>query len=103
MTALIDSFKISMNVLNPTGGPVLAAVSGGADSMALMHLLHRAEVPCAVAYFDQQTRQGQSAEDGRFVARARMGKKPIKGSPIVVNDLLVLASTDGDIGAFRIR
>lgn len=44
-----------------------------------------------------------SMEDGRFVARARMGKKPIKGSPIVVNDLLVLASTDGDIAAFRIR
>lgn len=67
MTALIDSFKIALNGLNPAGGPVLAAVSGGADSMALMHLLHRSGSPCAVAYFDHQTRQGASAEDGRFV------------------------------------
>ncbi len=70
MTALIDTFKIAMNGLNPTGGPVLAAVSGGADSMALMHILHRAKVPCAVAYFDHHTRQGESVEDGRFVAKA---------------------------------
>ncbi|MBL7648737.1 MAG: tRNA lysidine(34) synthetase TilS [Candidatus Hydrogenedentes bacterium] len=70
MTTLIDTFKKSIAALNPTGGPVLAAVSGGADSVALMHLFHRAAAPCAVACFDHQTRQGESAEDGRFVAAA---------------------------------
>jgi outer membrane protein assembly factor BamB len=44
-----------------------------------------------------------STEDGRFVARERMGKKSIKGSPVVVNDLLVVTSTDGEIAAYRIR
>lgn len=67
---LIDTFKTAINALHPSGGTVLAAVSGGADSMALMHLLHRAGVPCAVACFDHQTRQGASAEDLRFVAEA---------------------------------
>lgn len=54
--------------LLPEGGPVLAAVSGGADSMALLHLIHRTGNPCGVAYFDHQTRQGASAADGEFVA-----------------------------------
>lgn len=48
----------------------LVAVSGGADSMALLHLLHRAGLAGAVAHFDHQTREGASAEDAAFVARA---------------------------------
>lgn len=51
-------------------GPVLAAVSGGADSMALMHLLHRAGRLGAVATFDHHTRDGESARDADFVATA---------------------------------
>ncbi len=70
MTALIDTFKKSIAEIHSGGGTVLVAVSGGADSMALLHLLHRACVSCGVAYFDHQTRQGESAEDGRFVAEA---------------------------------
>ncbi len=70
MKTLIDTFKKSISELHSGGGPVLAAVSGGADSIALMHLLHRTVVPCGVAYFDHQTRQGESAKDGRFVAEA---------------------------------
>ena len=70
MTTLIDTVKQSIAELHDGGGTVLAAVSGGADSMALIHLLHRAEVPCAIAYFDHHTRQGESTEDGRFVAVA---------------------------------
>jgi tRNA(Ile)-lysidine synthase len=68
MAALIDTFKKSIAELHSGGGTVLTAVSGGADSIALMHLLPRADVSCGVAYFDHQTRQGESAEDGRFVA-----------------------------------
>ena len=66
--ALVDTFKKSLSAFPLGGGPVLVAVSGGADSMALLHLIHRAGVPCGVAYFDHHTRQGASAEDGRFVA-----------------------------------
>lgn len=44
-----------------------------------------------------------SMDDGRFVARARFGKKALRGSPIVVDDLLIVTSTDGEIAAFRVR
>ncbi|SDD47760.1 outer membrane protein assembly factor BamB [Aquimonas voraii] len=44
-----------------------------------------------------------SMEDGRFLGRARHGKKPLRGSPIVVDDLLIVTSTDGEIAAFRVR
>lgn len=93
MTTLIDTFRKSIAEL-PAGGPVLAAVSGGADSMALMHLLHRADVPCAVACFDHQTRQGASAEDARFVADAAREL----GLPFHLGaaDVAALATASGD-------
>jgi len=55
---------------HPTAnGTVLVAVSGGADSMALLHLLHRGGVSVAVAHFDHQTRGGASTAEGEFVAQ----------------------------------
>ncbi|HRE17402.1 MAG TPA: tRNA lysidine(34) synthetase TilS [Rhodocyclaceae bacterium] len=94
MAALIETFKKSIDALHPSGGPVLAAVSGGADSMALMHLLHRAGVPCGIAYFDHQTRQGASAEDGRFVAEAAQALS----LPFFLGgaDVAALAKTSGE-------
>ncbi|MCF6286363.1 MAG: tRNA lysidine(34) synthetase TilS [Candidatus Hydrogenedentes bacterium] len=53
--------------------PVLLAVSGGADSMALLHLLHRGGCPVAVAHFDHQTRDGASGAEGDFVAEVAAG------------------------------
>ena len=44
-----------------------------------------------------------SMEDGRFIGRIRHGKKALRGSPIVVDDLLIVTSTDGEIAAFRVR
>lgn len=49
------------------GERVMAAVSGGADSLALLYVLRDMGVPVEVAHFDHQTREGQSGEDARFV------------------------------------
>lgn len=55
------------------GERALVAVSGGADSIALLHLLHRAGRAGAVAHFDHQTRGGESGADAEFVARVARG------------------------------
>lgn len=46
---------------------ILAAVSGGQDSMVLLHLLNRLGVPLIVAHFDHGTRSGESALDAKLV------------------------------------
>lgn len=46
---------------------VLVAVSGGADSVCLLRVLHALSYRVAVAHFDHQTRSGSSAEDAAFV------------------------------------
>ncbi len=57
------------------GMRVLAAVSGGADSMALLHLLIALEYQIEVAHLDHGTRNGESAVDAAFVqdTAARLG------------------------------
>lgn len=69
---LLQRLDAALNAAGiPRGAaPVLAAVSGGADSMALLHGLVRLGRGVAVAHFDHQTREGASAEDARFVADA---------------------------------
>lgn len=47
---------------------VLAAVSGGPDSVCMLHVLLELGVPVETAHFDHQTRAGESTEDARFVA-----------------------------------
>ena len=54
-------------MIRPGGGTVLAAVSGGADSMALLYALRALGIPLEVAHFDHQTRAGESAADADFV------------------------------------
>src|SRR5687768_10675370 len=49
-------------------GPWLIAVSGGADSVALLHLLVKnPALSLHIAHFDHETRQGESARDADFV------------------------------------
>jgi len=47
--------------------PVLVAVSGGPDSVALAHALHKLSVPIAIAHLDHRTRDGASGADAEFV------------------------------------
>jgi len=47
---------------------ILAAVSGGADSMCLLYVLRELGYKLEVAHFDHQTRGGESARDAAFVA-----------------------------------
>ncbi|HOJ32655.1 MAG TPA: tRNA lysidine(34) synthetase TilS [Candidatus Hydrogenedentes bacterium] len=46
---------------------VLLAVSGGPDSMCLLHVFCHLGIPFEVAHFDHQTREGESAADAEFV------------------------------------
>ncbi len=49
------------------GEKVLVAVSGGADSVCLVDVLHELGYALEVAHFDHQTRNGESAADAEFV------------------------------------
>ena len=60
--ATLHSFKML-----PGKAPILAAVSGGPDSVALAHILADLRIPFHIAHFDHQTRGGASAEDAAFV------------------------------------
>jgi tRNA(Ile)-lysidine synthetase-like protein len=65
-------FRRSANRLIPANSAVLAAVSGGGDSIALLHLLHRFArahgLRITVAHLDHALRRGSRA-DRRFVER----------------------------------
>lgn len=74
MLAPEQSIEVVRTALDAAGyltpsTPLLAAVSGGADSMALLFMLHELEVPVVVAHYDHQTRAGESYQDARFVRR----------------------------------
>ncbi|GMU92824.1 MAG: tRNA(Ile)-lysidine synthase [Candidatus Hydrogenedentota bacterium] len=56
------------DMLGP-GDAVLAAVSGGPDSICLLYVLRELDCNVRVAHLDHQTRQGQSAADARFVVK----------------------------------
>lgn len=57
-----------MNELNlPDSGPVLCAVSGGADSMCLLHLLHSRGIEVIAAHYEHGIRGEESRRDACFV------------------------------------
>ncbi len=58
---------IMRDALLEPGQRVIAAVSGGADSTALLHVLAVLGYRVEAAHFDHHTRQGESARDAEFV------------------------------------
>lgn len=76
--SIIEKFEAAAGIL-PKGASVVAAVSGGADSVALLHLLNTLPLSLTIAHFDHGTRAGRSAEDARAVARLgeRLGVRTV--------------------------
>ncbi|MCC6145016.1 MAG: tRNA lysidine(34) synthetase TilS, partial [Candidatus Hydrogenedentes bacterium] len=70
----VRAYIAQEGLLEPGQG-VVAAVSGGADSVALLLLLLEFGYTASVAHFDHQTRGGESAADLEFVRElaARLG------------------------------
>ena len=62
--------SIARHQMIAPGARVMAAVSGGVDSMVMLHALCRLEYPVEAAHFDHQTRDGASADDAVFVREA---------------------------------
>jgi tRNA(Ile)-lysidine synthase len=100
-----------------TPGPVVVAVSGGADSTALLLILAELAdelgIVIHVAHFDHRTRPKQSAEDADFVARLanrvgapiRVGRadKPTKTEDAArIARYVFLRRAAGEIGATAI-
>ena len=59
-------------IANVPAGAWAVGVSGGADSVALLHLLHEqraSDISLHVVHLDHQTRAGESAKDAEFVER----------------------------------
>lgn len=50
------------------GDSILAGVSGGADSVALLHVLHAAKIPVAAAHVNYGLRGQESDDDEQFVS-----------------------------------
>ena len=82
-----DKGALARKVLAP-GSQVLVAVSGGADSLALLFALKELGYPITAASFDHQLRQNAGAEDVAYV------------SSICQRHSIPFHSGNGDVGAF---
>jgi len=84
---------IERHGLIPAGTHVVAGVSGGADSVALLHALHALEIPATVAHLNHRLRGAESDADEAFVRRLA----DALGFPIVVEsvDVQALAASGG--------
>ena len=58
---------IARETLIPDGIRIVAGVSGGADSVALLHILHRLEIPLTVAHLNHSIRGAEADTDEAFV------------------------------------
>lgn len=92
---LIDTIRntIEYHGLIPDGTKVVAGISGGADSVALLHALHSLRISLTVAHLNHQLRDGESGDDEEFVRRLAAELN----FPIVVKsvDVKTMAASNG--------
>lgn len=74
MSAVLDSIEAQSQKLFPDGGAILVAVSGGLDSMVLLHALNhfagQHQWRLIVAHFNHRLRGNASRADQRFVEKS---------------------------------
>ena len=75
MDLLESFFKFlkTHHLVSDQDSPTLLAVSGGLDSMVMMHLFYRAGLPFAVAHCNFQLRGVESDGDEHFVEKVALG------------------------------
>jgi len=92
---LIEKVKaaIEREGLIPSGATVIVGVSGGADSVALLHILHRLGYPLIAAHLNHCIRGAEADEDEAFVKElcAKLGIKCVAAK----NDVPALAKEKG--------
>ena len=75
MSDLVSAVRAALAVQHMLAGsaPVVVAVSGGPDSLALLHILHQLApelgISLHVAHLDHQIRGAESAAESQFVAQ----------------------------------
>lgn len=93
--SIVDAIRSALEEhhLLQAGEPVVVGVSGGADSVALLHALHQLKFPCTVAHLNHQLRGAESDADEQFVRDLAHALN----LPIVVGsaDVRALAETSG--------
>lgn len=88
----------------PPGERVLAAVSGGADSVCLFDALRVLGLRVEVVHLDHGTRQGQSASDAAFVAElAGTARAPLHATTVSVAEAARAAGEGFEAHARRLR
>ncbi len=84
---------IERHGLIPSGAPVVAGVSGGADSIALLHALHALGTPVTIAHLNHQLR-GEASDGDEALVRQLAEQLDL---PIAVKsvDVSALARSEG--------
>ncbi len=83
MLAQVREFIFENGLLRGTG-PLLVGVSGGIDSMALLHCLCALEYPVVCAHFNHQLRPAADRDrDAVHAAAANLGVSFVEGSGVV--------------------